>query len=51
VKILRSLPLRFKNITIAINTLFNVSTMSITDLTEQLKEVEEAFEEALTLLQ
>jgi hypothetical protein len=34
-----------------IKTLLDVSTMSVADLTRRLKEVEEAFEEALTLLQ
>jgi hypothetical protein len=47
-KMLRSLPPRFKQITIAIKTLLDVSTMSVADLTGQLKE---KFEEALTLLQ
>jgi hypothetical protein len=50
-KMLRSLPPRFKQITIAIKTLLDVSTMSIADLTMWLKEAEEAFEEASTLLQ
>jgi hypothetical protein len=50
-KMLRSLSPRFKQITIAINTILNVSTMSVADLTEQLKEAEEAFEEALGSLQ
>jgi hypothetical protein len=50
-KMLRSLPPRFKQITIMIKTLLDVSTMSVADLTRRLKEVEEAFEEALTLLQ
>jgi hypothetical protein len=50
-KILRSLPPRFKQITIVIKTLLDVSTMSAADLTGQLKEAEEAFEEAPTLLQ
>jgi hypothetical protein len=49
-KMLRSLPPCFKQITITINTLLNVSTMSIADLTVRLKEVEEAFKEAPTLL-
>jgi hypothetical protein len=44
VKMLWSLPHRFKKITIAIKTLFNVSTMSVTDLTGWLKEADEAFE-------
>jgi hypothetical protein len=51
VKMLRCLSPRFKQITIAIKTLLNVSTMCITDLTWQLKEVKEAFEEASTALQ
>jgi hypothetical protein len=51
VKMLRSLPPCFKQITIAIKTLLDVSTMSVTDLSGQLKEAKEAFEEAPTLLQ
>jgi hypothetical protein len=50
VKMLRSLPPRFKQITIAIKTLLNVSTMSVADLTRRLKEVEEVFEEVPTSL-
>jgi hypothetical protein len=50
-KMLQSLPPRFKQITTAIKTLLNVSTMSVADLTWRLKEVEEAFEEAPTSLQ
>jgi hypothetical protein len=50
-KMLRSLPLRFKQITIAIKTLLDVSTMSVADLTGRLKEAEEVFEEASTSLQ
>jgi hypothetical protein len=50
-KMLRSLPPHFKQITIAIKTLLDVSTMSVADLIGQLKEVEEAFEEAPTSLQ
>jgi hypothetical protein len=44
-KMLRSLPQRFKHITIAIKTLLDVSMMSVVDLTGRLKEAEEAFEE------
>jgi hypothetical protein len=51
VKMLRSLSPHFKQITIAIKTLLDVSTMSVTDLIGRLKEVEEAFEEAPTSLQ
>jgi hypothetical protein len=47
---LQSLPPCFKQITIMIKTLLNVSIMSITDLTGRLKEAEEAFEEALMSL-
>jgi hypothetical protein len=47
-KMLRSLPSRFKQITIVIKILLDVSTMSVADLTGRLKEV---FEEASTLLQ
>jgi hypothetical protein len=50
VKMLRSLPPRFKQITIVIKTLLDVSTMSVANLTGQLKEAEEAFEEAPTSL-
>jgi hypothetical protein len=50
-KMLQSLPPRFKQITIAIKTLLDVSTMSVVDLTGWLKEAEEAFEEAPTMLQ
>jgi hypothetical protein len=50
-KMIRSLPPRFKQITITITTLLDVSTMSIADLIGQLKEVEEAFKEAPTSLQ
>jgi hypothetical protein len=46
-KMLRSLPPHFKQITIAIKTLLDVSTMSVADLTMRLKE---AFEEAPTSL-
>jgi hypothetical protein len=46
-KMLRSLLPRFKQITITIKTLLDVLTMSVADLTGQLKE---AFEEAPTLL-
>jgi hypothetical protein len=49
-KMLRSLPPRFKQITISIKTLLDVSTIFVTDLTGWLKEVEEAFEEASTSL-
>jgi hypothetical protein len=45
-KMLRSLPPRFKQITIMTKTLLDVSTMSIADLIGRLKEVEEVFEEA-----
>jgi hypothetical protein len=47
-KMLRSLPPHFKQITIAIKTLLDVSTMSVADLTMRYKE---AFEEAPTSLQ
>jgi hypothetical protein len=50
-KMLRSMPPRFKQITIAIKTLLDVSTMSVIDLTGRLKEAKEAFEEAPTSLQ
>jgi hypothetical protein len=50
-KMLRSLPPHFKQITITIKTLLDVSTMSVADLIGRLKEVEEAFEEAPTSLQ
>jgi hypothetical protein len=49
-KMLRSLPPHFKQITITIKTLLDVSTMSVADLTVSLKEVKEAFEEVLTSL-
>jgi hypothetical protein len=49
-KMLRSLPPRFKQITIAIKILLDVLTMSIVDLTGRLKEAEEVFEEAPTSL-
>jgi hypothetical protein len=42
---LRSLPPRFKQITIVIKTLLDVSTMSVADLIGRLKEAEEALEE------
>jgi hypothetical protein len=48
-KMLRSLPPRFKQITI--KTLLDVSTMSVADLTGRLKEEDEVFEEAPTSLQ
>jgi hypothetical protein len=51
VKMLQSLPPRFKQITIAIKTLLDVPTMSVVDLTGRLKEAEEAFKEAPTSLQ
>jgi hypothetical protein len=50
VKMVRSLPPRFKQITITIKTLLDVSTGSVADLTGWLKEVEEEFEEASTSL-
>jgi hypothetical protein len=50
-KMLRSLLPRFKQIMIAIKTLLDVLTISVTDLTGRLKEAEEAFEEAPTSLQ
>jgi hypothetical protein len=50
-KILHTLPPRFKQISIAIKTLLGVSMMTVTNLIGRLKEAEEAFEEALTLLQ
>jgi hypothetical protein len=50
-KMLRSLPPRFKQITITIKTLLDVSTMSVADLTGRLKEAGEVFEEAPTSLQ
>jgi hypothetical protein len=49
-KMLWSLSPRFKQITIMIKTLLDVSTMSVVDLTGRLKEVEEAFKEAPTSL-
>jgi hypothetical protein len=51
VKILCTLPSRFKQISIAIKTLLDVSAMTVADLTRCLKEAEEAFEEAPTSLQ
>jgi hypothetical protein len=51
VKMLRSLPPPFKQITIAIKILLDVLTMSVVDLMRQLQEVEEAFEEPPTSLQ
>jgi hypothetical protein len=42
-KMLRSLSPRFKQITILIKTLLDVSTMSVANLTGRLKEAEEAF--------
>jgi hypothetical protein len=50
-KMLQSLPPHFKQTTIAIKTLLIVSIISVTDLTGQLKQVEEAFKEAPTSLQ
>jgi hypothetical protein len=50
-KMLRSLLPRFKQITIMIKTLLDVSTMTVAYLIGRLKEAEEAFEEASTLLQ
>jgi hypothetical protein len=50
-KMLLSLPPRFKQVTITIKTLLDVSTMSVADLTGRLKEVGDAFEEAPTSLQ
>jgi hypothetical protein len=50
-KMLLSLPPRFKQITITVKTLLDVSTMSVADLTWRLKEAGEAFEEAPTSLQ
>jgi hypothetical protein len=50
VKMLRSLPPRFKQIMITIKTLLDVSTMYVADLTWRLKEAKEAFEKASTSL-
>jgi hypothetical protein len=50
-KMLQSLSAHFKQITIVIKTLLDVSTMSVIDLTGRLKEAEEAFKEAPTSLQ
>jgi hypothetical protein len=50
-KMLRTLPARFKQITIAIKTLLDVSTMGVADLTGRLKEAEEAFEEPPATMQ
>jgi hypothetical protein len=50
-KMLRSLSPRFKQITIVIKTLLDMSTMFVADLIGWLKEAEEAFEEASTSLQ
>jgi hypothetical protein len=50
-KMLKSLSPRFKQITITIKTLLDVSTMSVADLIGRLKEAEEAEEEAPTSLQ
>jgi hypothetical protein len=50
-KMIRSMSPRFKQITIVIKTLLNVSTMSATNLIGRLKEAEEVFEEAPTSLQ
>jgi hypothetical protein len=50
-KMMCSLPQRFKQITIAIKTLLDVSMMSMADLTKQFKEAEEAFEEPLSTMQ
>jgi hypothetical protein len=51
VKMLQSLPPRFKQITVVIKKLFDVSTIFVADLTGRLKKVEEAFEEVPTSLQ
>jgi hypothetical protein len=48
---LRTLPARFKQITIAIKTLLDVSTMGVADLTGRLKEAKEAFEEPPATMQ
>jgi hypothetical protein len=50
-KIIRSVPARFKQIVLAITTLLDVSTMSLTDLVGRLKAAEDSFEEAPTSLQ
>jgi hypothetical protein len=50
-KMLRSLPPHIEQITIAIKTLLDVSTMSVASLTGRLKEAKEAFKEAPTSLQ
>jgi hypothetical protein len=50
-KMLRTLLPWFKQITIAIKTILDVSSMGVADLTGQLKEVEEAFEEPPPTLQ
>jgi hypothetical protein len=51
VKMLQSMLLHFKQITIAIKTLLDVSTMFGADLKGRLKEVEEAFKEVPTSFQ
>jgi hypothetical protein len=50
-KMIRPLSPHFKQITIAIKTLLDVSTMSVANLTGQLNEAKEAFEEAMASLQ
>jgi hypothetical protein len=50
-KMLRSLPSRFKQISIVIKTLLDVSTMSVAELTRRLKEAKEAFDKAPASLQ
>ncbi|KAG8060127.1 hypothetical protein GUJ93_ZPchr0002g24035 [Zizania palustris] len=50
-KIVRSVPPRFKQIVLAITTLLDVSTLTVSDLVGRLKAAEETFEEAPGSLQ
>jgi hypothetical protein len=48
-KMLRSMPLRFKQIVISIRTLLDTSTLTVADVTGRLKAAEESFEPPPTL--
>jgi hypothetical protein len=50
-KILRCVPPRLKQITLAISTLLDIQSLTITNLARRLKAVEEAFEEPPSSMQ
>jgi hypothetical protein len=51
VKIAHGVPLRFKQIVLSITTLFDLSTLSVSNMVGRLRAAEDAFEEAPGSLQ